>query len=45
MDYRKKESELKKKYQMEKIKTFESFSDEKEYSFEELPKEVQEEIV
>jgi hypothetical protein len=30
---------------MEKIKTFESFSDEKEYSFEELPKEVQEEIV
>ena len=30
---------------MEKIKTFESFSEEKEYSFEELPKEVQEEIV
>ena len=41
----KKNPDSKKKYQMEKIKTFESFSDEKEYSFEELPKEVQEEIV
>ena len=31
--------------QMKKIKAFESFSEEKEYSFEELPKEIQEEIV
>ena len=30
---------------MEKIKTFESFSPTKEYSFEELPKDVQEKIV